>query len=209
LENNTNQNSSNQNRSWEDNNYSNSGYDSSRSHEQNQNQGGQNWSSQPYRSKLPADNSAMVLAIVATVLFVICCCVGGQYLALVLSIIGFALAHSSMNKYQQNPEQYDPSSYKRVSNAKTFNLVVGIVSLILIVLGFIGLFSNTFDEYNYFDMMDEDEEWYNEDYEYEESEVEDDWYEYEEEVDSLNETTDSLMNEAVELEAIIEEIPQD
>ncbi|PQJ31725.1 hypothetical protein BST92_07215 [Nonlabens arenilitoris] len=207
MENNTNQNSSNQNRSWEDNNYSNAGYDSTRSYDQNQSS--QNWSSQPYRSKLPADNSAMILAIIATVLFVLCCCIGGQYLALVLSIIGFALAHSSINKYQQNPEQYDPNSYKRVRNAKTFNLVVGIVSLILIALGFIGLFSNTFDDYNYLDMMNEDDEWYNEDYEYEESEVEDDWYEYEEEVDSLNETTDSLMNEAVELETIIEEAPLD
>ncbi|EAS20913.1 hypothetical protein BBFL7_01805 [Flavobacteria bacterium BBFL7] len=209
MENNTNQNSSNQNRSWEDNNYSNPGFDSTSNNQQNQNQGGQNWSSQPYRSKLPADNSAMVLAIIATVLFVICCCVGGQYIALILSIIGFALAHSSMNKYQQNPEQYDPSSYKRVSNAKTFNLVVGIISLILIVLGFIGLFSNAFDEYNYLDMLDEDDEWYNEDYEYEESEVEDDWYEYEEEVDSLNATTDSLNSEVIELETIEEVVPQD
>ncbi|MBF4983756.1 DUF4064 domain-containing protein [Nonlabens mediterrranea] len=209
MENNTNQNSSNQNRSWEDNNYSNPGFDSTSNNQQNQNQGGQNWSSQPYRSKLPADNSAMVLAIIATVLFVICCCVGGQYIALILSIIGFALAHSSMNKYQQNPEQYDPSSYKRVSNAKTFNLVVGIISLILIVLGFIGLFSNAFDEYNYLDMLDEDDEWYNEDYEYEESEVEDDWYEYEEEVDSLNATTDSLNSEVIEVETIEEVVPQD
>lgn len=203
LENNSNNNSSNPNRSWEDNNYSNQSYDSTN---QQQSQGGQNWNSQPYRSKLPADPSALVLAIIATVLLVICCCFGGQYIALVLSIIGFVIAQSSINKYRQNAQMYNPNSLKKVNNAKIFNLVVGIVSLLFIILSLFGLFANTLDKYEY-NFNDFDDDIYEEDYEHNESDYEDDWYEYEEEVDTLNQSIDTLETE--EIETIIEETAQE
>lgn len=208
MENNSNHNSSNQNRSWEDNSHSNQGYDSTNRQQvnQNQNQGGQNWSSQPYLSKLPADNGAMVLAIISTVLFAICCCFGGQYVALVLSVIGFFIAQSSIKKYQENPGIYDPNSLRRVNNAKIYNLVVAIVCLIVTVLSFLTIFANIFDKYNYLDMLDQNEEWQDEDVYYQDAEQEDNWYEYEEEVDSLKKANDTIFIEEV---PEIEEIPQD
>ncbi|MGJ8683265.1 MAG: hypothetical protein ACSHWW_01490 [Nonlabens sp.] len=211
MENNTTNNSSNQNRSWEDNNYTNQGFDSTRNQQQNQNQGGQNWSSQPYRTKLPADPSAMVLAIIATCVFVLCCCFGGPILAFILSVIGFILANNSVNKYKQNAEQYDPGSFKKVSNAKIFNLVVGIVSLLIIGLGLFDVFDNAyrFGDSDFQDIFGNDNEYYDEELDYEESEVEDDWYEYEEEIDSMEQDIDSIEMEIEEIETVIEEVPED
>jgi len=190
-------NSSNQNRSWEDNNYSNQGFDSTSN--QQQNQGQQNWSSQPYRSKLPADNSSMVLAIIATVLFVICCCFGGPFIALILSIIGFVLAHNSVNRYQQNPEQYSPESFRRVKNAKTYNLVIGIISILIVILSFLDLFDNSFKigdrNFDIIDLIENDESYEDDSYH---EETEDDWYEYEEEVDSLDQEIESIEETVIE-----------
>ncbi len=210
MENNINNSSSNQNRSWEDNNYSNQDFDSTASQQQNQSQ--ENWSSQPYRSKLPADPSAMVLAIIATVLFVLCCCFGGPIISLILTTIGFILAHNSVNKYKENAGHYDPNSFKKVNNAKIFNLVVGVISLLVIIISLLDVFDN-YSQFgdNYFDdIFGNNNGYYEDDSLYEDSETEDDWYEYEEEVvvDSLNQETDSLKIEAIE-EVIIEEIPQD
>jgi hypothetical protein len=72
--------------------------------QQYQNQG--NYQFPDQGEKLPADNMAMILAIISTVLFILCCCFGGYYFAFILSTVGFVIAHISIKKYQENPKHF-------------------------------------------------------------------------------------------------------
>ncbi|QJP33484.1 hypothetical protein F0365_03200 [Nonlabens sp. Ci31] len=125
-------------------NYSNSSEQSNnygQQQQQYQNQG--NYQFPHQGEKLPADNIAMILAIISTVLFMLCCCFGGYYFAFVLSTIGFVIAHKSIKKYEGNPNNFSQKTYKSVYNAKVFNLVMAIVSFITIILSFTPLFQST------------------------------------------------------------------
>ena len=163
--------------------------------QQYQNQG--NYQFPDQGEKLPADNIAMILAIISTVLFILCCCFGGYYFAFVLSTVGFVIAHISIKKYQENPKRFSQKTYRSVYNAKIFNLVMAIVSFITIILSFTPLFQSTLSlgdkEWNSYyenDTWDSEEELE----ETEESETEQEWKYYnEEELDSLETKTDSAL----------------
>ncbi len=154
-------------------------------------------------AKLPADPTSMTLAIIALCVFVICCCFGGTYAALVLSIIGLVLANSSIRKYNESPQDFDPNSLRKVRNAKTFNLVMLIVSAVFVFLGLLSLMMNfafldrdlleeimeqqgiEIDSMDEFDSEDADEDTY--------QTTEDDW-EYEEDAEPEPVETDSISN---------------
>ena len=140
-------------------------------------------------AKLPADSSAMTLAIIAVVLLVICCCCGGPVFALILSAIGLILTYFSIQKYQQAPREYSPKSYRKVNNAKIFNLVVLIFSIVTLILMSLDLIENDYKigekefEKIFKEMFEKDEE-YEEEISTEEAPT-DEWYYYEDEADSL------------------------
>lgn len=149
--------------------------------------------------KLPADNLSKVLAILATILTTLCCCFGGEYLATVLATIGFISAHNSIKKYQETPLKYDPVSYKKVRNARVFNLVVGIFALLYSMLTLLYYFKllefaqEIEDEIEKYRMYSpgNDNDLY-------EEEITDDWYYYEE--------TDSTDVDIIEQEESVEPI---
>ncbi len=194
------ENNTDQNRSWDDNNHSNRGFDSTAPRNNNN-----SWSSQTYKEKLPADNTAMVLAIIATVMTILCCCFFGSFVGVVLSVIGFIMANSSINLYKQSPEKYDDNSYRRVNSAKIFNLVIGIVSILLSVVMITGIAEDFTNQYDY---LNNDYGDYDEETEYEE-EPSDTWY-YEEDEDSINAAQEIMLEEVLaeeipEVETIIED----
>lgn len=194
------ENNTDQNRSWDDNNYNNSGFDSTAPRNSNN-----SWNTQEYKEKLPADNTAMVLAIIATVMTILCCCFFGSFIGMVLSIIGFVMANSSVNLYNRSPEKYDASSYRRVNSAKIFNLVIGIISILISVVMITGIADDFTNKYDY---INNDYGQYEDDYL--EEEPTDSWY-YEEDVDSINEMEEVIeeipveVEEAPELESVIED----
>ncbi|MGB3592233.1 MAG: CCC motif membrane protein [Nonlabens sp.] len=161
------------------------------------------------QTKLPADPTSMVLAIIALVVTILCCCFGGQFAGLVMSIIGFVLAINSIKKYHQNPDIYDPNSLRKVQNAKTFNLVVLIFSGIFAAIGIAGLFvdSMKFDQEFLEDFLEErgyEVEESTDTYEYDEENdaTAEDW-QYQEEVDTLE--TES---QSTETDSVISTLPQ-
>lgn len=191
------ENNTNQNRSWDDNNHSNAGFDSTAPRNHNN-----SWSSQPYKEKLPADNTAMVLAIIATVVSILCCCFFGSFVGVILSVIGFIMANSSINQYKQSPEKYDASSYRRVNSAKIFNLVILIISALLSIVMITGIADDFTNKYDY---LNNDYDEYEEEYDYEE-EPTDTWY-YEEEDSSNTADEDIIIEETPAQEVPTEEVP--
>ena len=164
--------------------------------------------------KLPADPVSMTLAIIAVCLMVICCCFGGTYVALVLSIIGFILAVNSIKKYNEAPHNYSADSYRKVNNAKTFNLVLMIISGVLVVLGILSLVADfAFLDQDLFEKIMEEqginieEEYGDDNGDYDEGETyeatEDDWqYTEEVEVDTTETVTPVDSENYVELHCI-------
>lgn len=124
-------------------NSTNSGFDSSNPQNPEKmqaNRGG--FGNDHLNAKLPADPTSMTLAIIALCVFIICCCFGGTYAALVLSIIGLVLANGSIRKYNESPQDYDPNSLRKVQSAKTFNLVMLIISAVFVFIGLLSMVMN-------------------------------------------------------------------
>ncbi|ARN78398.1 hypothetical protein BST97_10595 [Nonlabens spongiae] len=185
-------------------NSTNSGFDNANSNNPERmqsNQGG--FGNDHLNAKLPADPTSMTLAIIALCLFVICCCVGGYYISLILSIIGLVLANSSIRRYNESPQDFDPNSLRKVQSAKTFNLVMLIVSAVVVVLGILSMIMNfafldrdlleeimeqqgiEMDSMEEYDSEDASEDTY--------QTTEDDW-EYEEDPEPESIETDSILN---------------
>ncbi|MBT8245451.1 CCC motif membrane protein [Winogradskyella sp.] len=157
-----------------------------------------------YKSKLPAEPTALVLGIIALVLGVAgCCCYDiSAIIPLGLSIAGLVIANKSLRAYRENPEAYDQGSYRNVNTAKVINIVAVILNSLVFVFFIIffaiyGTFISTavlegmrqgkFDEkeYNYED--DDDYEW-----ESDSTEVQSEEYNIEKQIDSIN--IDSIIN---------------
>ncbi|MFD1062379.1 CCC motif membrane protein [Winogradskyella litorisediminis] len=159
-----------------------------------------------YKSKLPAEPTALVLGIIGLVIGIASCCCYGitAIVPLGLSIAGLVMANKSLNAYKENPEAYERASYTNVSTAKVINLIAVIINsliflfaiLILILYG--SLFStamlesmrngefNSNDDYNYEEY--DDYEWENDS-----TKIEVEEYSIEKEIDSIN--IDSIINE--------------
>ncbi|MDP5078489.1 MAG: CCC motif membrane protein [Nonlabens sp.] len=154
-------------------------------------------------NKLPADPLALTLGIISLVLFLIgCWCYGiVGIVTLIMSIIGLVQANRSLKIYEANPDQYAPSSYKNVNTAKILNIIAVILSaiaclvVVVIAIFFGAIFASAMNgEFKGFDDLESGgDDYYNEDYEYDESE--DGVYQYEEELDSLQRDQDTLQIE--------------
>jgi len=135
------------------------------------------------QKKLPADSSAMTLAIISLVLiFIGCCCVISTPIALILSIIGLVSANKSLREYQNNAENYYPQSRTNVYTAKVLNLIALIISILvslatalyLLVYGTL-IFSEILNEhtkYEYYHYKNNDDNYNDYDYYYDDSEDE-------------------------------------
>ena len=152
-------------------------------------------------NKLPADPLALTLGIISLVLFLVgCWCYGVVgIITLIMSIIGLVQANRSLKIYEANPDQYSPSSYKNVNTAKILNIIAVILSaiaclvVVVIAIFFGAIFASAMNgEFNGFDDLDnsDNEEYYDDEYQYDDTE--DGVYQYEEEVDSLYNTQDTL-----------------
>ncbi|WP_452220033.1 CCC motif membrane protein [Lacinutrix salivirga] len=100
-------------------------------------------------NKLPADNSAQTLGIIALVIVVLgCCCGFVSVISLILSIVGLVNANKSIREYLEHPESYSPNSFTNVKNAKIINIIAliisGIITLFYVAYFFIyGAFVST------------------------------------------------------------------
>lgn len=149
-----------------------------------------------FQRKLPADPSALVLAIVALCMAILFGCCGLSFVGLALSIIGLVSANKSLKEYQVNPETYSHNSRENVNTARIINIIAlvinGLITLAFVVYLVITgsfMFSAIREEMNKSktDSLSriDDEEW---DYEAEEDSI----YIY---TDSLNQLQDSLSQE--------------
>lgn len=155
-----------------------------------------------YKSKLPAEPTALVLGIIGLVIGIASCCCYGitAIIPLGLSIAGLVIANKSLRAYRENPEAYERGSYTNVNTARIINIIavtinsiiVLFVILILLIYGSIfsaAMFQNLEDirsineEQNYEEY--DDYEW-----ESDSTEIEVEDYIFEEEIDSV--TIDSV-----------------
>lgn len=83
-----------------------------------------------YKTKLPADPTALILGIVALVVGIAgCCCYGiTAIIPLGLSIGGLVMANKSLRLFRANPEVYSQSSYSSVNTAKVINIIAVILN---------------------------------------------------------------------------------
>lgn len=104
-----------------------------------------------YQVKVPNSNGSFVLGIIALCVSVICCICYGSFAGFILSVIGLFLGISAKRKYTENPEMYDPSSFKKAKAGVVLNLIAlilsFIVSVILVVLIYQGLNGQLPDEF--------------------------------------------------------------
>lgn len=83
-------------------------------------------------NKLPADNTATILGVVALILvFLGCCCGFFSVISLVVAIIGLMMANKSLREYKLNPEAFSHSSYSSVNTAKILNIIALIISALI------------------------------------------------------------------------------
>jgi hypothetical protein len=81
-----------------------------------------------------------VLAIIG----LLCCCFGG--LGIFLAGPAFLIAQNNLKKVAENPEDYDQSSVKAMSTAKTVALVILIINGIFLVYNIYDLASGGWEE---------------------------------------------------------------
>lgn len=155
-----------------------------------------------YKSKLPAEPTALVLGIIGLVIGIASCCCYGitAIIPLGLSIAGLVIANKSLRAYRENPEAYERGSYTNVNTARIINIIavtinsIIVLFVILILLIYGSIFSAAmFQNLNDVRSINEEQNYEEyDDYEWEsdstEIEVED--YIFEKEIDSV--TIDSV-----------------
>lgn len=98
--------------------------------------------------ELPNAIGAFVLGIIALCCCPICCCYG-NFVALVLSIIGLVLANGCLAEYQTDPWGYIEKHYKYAKSARLLNLIALIASaLITLVFIIMVIMGNSPTAYN-------------------------------------------------------------
>lgn len=158
-----------------------------------------------YKSKLPAEPTALVLGIIGLVIGVASCCCYGitAIIPLGLSIAGLVMSNKSIRAYKENPEAYDHGSFRNVSTAKVINIIAVVINslIFLFAIVILAIYGSLFSaamlegfENGRFDNVEYSEEEYD-DYEWESdsTEIEVEEYIIEKEIDSVN--IDSIINE--------------
>lgn len=95
-----------------------------------------------YKSKLPADPTALIFGIIGLVIGIASCCCYGvlAIIPLGLSIAGLVMANKSLRLYRENPEVYEHSSYSGVNTAKIINIISVIINSIIFLLFLVFIF---------------------------------------------------------------------
>lgn len=94
-----------------------------------------------HQSKLSADPTALILGIVSLfILLFVCCCGLMIPVSLALAIVGWVLAHKSLNEYQEHPEVFSQSSRSNVNTAKIICIVSTVLNGLLILVFSVGIF---------------------------------------------------------------------
>ncbi|NER17152.1 CCC motif membrane protein [Spongiivirga citrea] len=153
--------------------------------------------------KLPADPTSLVLGIIAIVVSITgCCCSPLFILPMALSIIGLVMANKSLKEFHQNPDAYSPASKSNVNIARVLNIVGLVISFLLLAYLIVRLiwFGSILNDSSIWDEIQKNRDNY-ENYEYDEN----DW-EYEEDQDSIQQQSDTLVIDKIELEET--EIPE-
>jgi hypothetical protein len=101
--------------------------------------------------ELPNAVGAFVMGIISLCLSPICCCYG-NFIALVLSIIGLVLANGSLTVYQKDPWAYNEKHYKQAKSGRLLNTIALIVSS-FITLIFIIMLATGNSPTNYDDLF--------------------------------------------------------
>ncbi len=95
-------------------------------------------------NKLPADPLSLILGIIALVIGIGGCCCYGIFaiIPLALGIIGLVAANRSIKLYEQNSQDYLPSSRNNVGTARIINIIAIIFNgiVVLIFVAFLVLF---------------------------------------------------------------------
>lgn len=107
--------------------------------EENITSGNANWTPPQSSNQLngqqdvPNSMGAFVLGIVAICLSPICCCYG-NFIAIILSIIGLVLASIGIKDYKANPEKFNEKSFKRAKTGRLLSIIALVVGILITVL---------------------------------------------------------------------------
>ncbi len=96
----------------------------------------------PKLKELPNASVSFVLGIISLGLCPICCCYG-NFVGLILSIIGLILANRSLAKYQADPWVYIEKHYKYAKWGRLLNVIALIASAIITIIFIIMVFNGS------------------------------------------------------------------
>ncbi len=107
--------------------------------EENITSGNANWTPPDSYNQLngqqdvPNSMGAFVLGIVAICLSPICCCYG-NFIAIILSIIGLILASMGIKEYNANPGKFSEKSFKKAKTGRLLSIIALVVGLLITIV---------------------------------------------------------------------------